>query len=224
MKTLNRAVGISLLTMLASCAANKQTVSASPYLSSVVTSALKDVELTYTQKRTPVTFVSGDVADSCQRYFALMENSQVKEGVNNLKAAQNYVICDTVKVVSQAIDSEFVASGVTKPGAMLAEHVALDSFPSSVYQRTDEKNNSLSVMFKDALALTQYSVLANAKDWHYALTLHAILDVNGDGAEDWVIWLTDKAKSGNYSIMAGFYASNVRENTAIKLLPLRDAM
>ena len=92
--TIYRAVGVSLLTMLASCAANKQTVSASPYLSSVVTSALKDVELTYTQKRTPVTFVSGDVADSCQRYFALMENSQVKEGVNNLKAAQNYVICE----------------------------------------------------------------------------------------------------------------------------------
>ncbi len=212
-------------TLLIACTQEEATPSAvavtEPYISTIVGSALVDIENTFSKKRSPLLFDSGETAEDCNRYFALMDSSTPAETKDNQLAAQDYVICDTVKALAKVQHADFTGLGISNPGAMLAGRVALDSLPSSVFQQIRDKNSTMSIQLEDYLRVNKYSAIAEADDWYYELTVHAVADLNGDGAEDWLVWLTDKAKNGDHSVKAAYLASSVPENASIELKPLR---
>ncbi|WP_075187710.1 hypothetical protein [Teredinibacter haidensis] len=178
-------------------------------------------EATFTKIRNPILFTSGEQANTCLSYFDLKQSSEIDEDVNNMIAAQDYVICDTVKAVQHASKNRFESSGINTAGAHMAERIVLDSFPSSLFQRTDADHKTEKQIFGSNLNIGRYSVVADTPEWHYGLQLHAVLDINGDGLEDWIIWLTDRAKNGDYSVVAGFYVISVANKGPLKMMPLR---
>ena len=61
----------------------------------------------------------------------------------------------------------------------------------------DEKKHTLNKLTGD-LKLGVNSASVESNDWRYALELVAVTDINKNGTADWIIWLIDEAKTGNY--------------------------
>lgn len=177
-------------------------------VSSVVLSATQNSELELAKQRLPLAFFSGKTVDNCQEYFQLKGSSELQDGVNNMIAAQDYVICDTLQALKSAV-TEFTNSGIKERGAALAQRVALDSFSSSAYQKTDDDKTTPQAVFSSLLTVTENALTMDSGDWFYQLEVVAVADVDKDGHEDWLLWLTDKAKSGNYSIMKAYIIHDV---------------
>lgn len=62
----------------------------------------------------------------------------------------------------------------------------------------DEQKHSLNQLDEKAVKGESTTVIHETADGHYRLELVATLDVNNNGKADWVLWLADEAKSGNY--------------------------
>ena len=62
----------------------------------------------------------------------------------------------------------------------------------------DEKKFSLKQLGANAVKTEATSASYETTDWHYRLEWVATLDANNNGKADWVVWLTDEAKDGNY--------------------------
>ncbi|MBS0425484.1 MAG: hypothetical protein JSR71_13990 [Proteobacteria bacterium] len=115
-------------------------------LSPVVQDALLRVENTLSSKRNPLEFTSGDIATTCNDYFRLKQKYEVRESVNNTRVAQDYILCDTLRILTASKESAFADSGISSPGDALANNLLVDSYSSSLYQKTDTHQNSLGVL------------------------------------------------------------------------------
>ena len=62
----------------------------------------------------------------------------------------------------------------------------------------DEKKFSLKQLGANAVKTEATSASYETTDWHYRLEWVATLDANNNGKADWVLWLADEAKDGNY--------------------------
>ena len=163
---------------------------------SEVIKALQQRQETLKQKRTALQFHSGSSAQTCEEYLRLSATETLKEDVANQLVKSEYLVCDVLALVGeQKLISGHPDSDL---GRMLAERVDLRSFPSSLHQMLDEKRFSLKQFDAKAVKTEATAARYETKDWHYRLELVATLDANNNGKADWVLWLADEAKDGNY--------------------------
>lgn len=175
---------------------------------------------TMNEQLPPVAFESGDVATTCDQYLELKQSSSVTENTANFVAAQDYVICESVEIIKKSADNKIKISADIAASRALAERLDLRSFPSSLYQRTDNNAYTLEALSLDPLQKTQFSVKPSIESWHYELRVVARLEADGNGEEDWLVWLTDRAETGSYNILKPFIAYNVNAGL-IELSPLQ---
>ena len=71
-------------------------------------------------------------------------------------------------------------------------------FPSSLSQVLDEHKYSLNQLDGAAVKLEPTVAVYETKDTHYRLEVVAILDINNNAQTDWLLWLADEARTGNY--------------------------
>ncbi len=164
---------------------------------------------TLSKERPLLVFESGNSAKNCEQYFSHKHGSKIQEDTDNFRIAQEYVVCDTVNLIrkSKANKVDLGPEGsITK---VLTDRLDLRSFRSSLYQRTDDNNFTLASVIETPLVPFDYGIRPALEDWHLEVRVVARLDADGDGREDWLIWLTDKAVSGTYSVMQGFVAYDV---------------
>ena len=161
-----------------------------------VIKALQQHEATLKQKRTELQFDSGASAQTCEDYLRLSATETLKEDVANQLVKSEYLVCDVLALVGK----KKLGSGHPDGnfGQVLAERVDLRSFPSSLHQMLDEKKFSLKQLGTNAVKKDARAASYDTQDWHYRLELVATLDVNNNGKADWVVWLADEAKDGNY--------------------------
>lgn len=199
------------------CFASEAPMRSLHIFSSVVEDALLNIDNAISAERTPLEFISGDIAVNCTDYFRLRQKYDVVESVNNIRIAQGYILCDTLRILQGAKQRIFADSGISSPGDALANNLLVDSYPSSLYQRTDTNKNSLRSLLNTSLNVERYAIISDTSDWYYELKIVSVADVDGNGMEDWVIWLTDRAKQGNYNVMSVLVALNVDANEPIQL-------
>lgn len=174
-------------------------------------------EETLRKNRTALQFESGASARTCSEYLHLVASDPLKEGVANQLAKSEYLICDVLALTgkqkpgSRQPDDRF--------GQALAERVDLRSFPSSLHQMLDEKNFSLKLLDARAATTAATSASYDTRDWHYRLELIATLDANGNGKPDWVVWLTDEARDGNYRHYQTLVIYDVPETGWLRAVP-----
>ena len=80
----------------------------------------------------------------------------------------------------------------------MSQKLDLRSFPSSFGPRLDDKSYTLEMIAASSLSVKSNSVLYESEDWSYKIELIAMSDVNGNKKEDWILWVTDESKGGNY--------------------------
>ena len=56
-------------------------------------------------------------------------------------------------------------------------------------------------------------------EWRYRLELVAISDIDKNGKPDWVLWLSDESKSGNYRGYQTLIAYDVKQGNTISAKP-----
>lgn len=176
----------------------------------------------FNKKRTTLMFENGATAQTCSEYLRLIAGSALKEDVNNQLAKGEYLSCDVVAMIG---DKKLSVPGKDALlGQALATRLDLRSFPSSLFQTLDERKFSLSHLDAKAVKADSTGVTYETKDWHFRLELVATLDVNNNGKADWVLWLADEAKSGNYRQYQTLIVPDVSDTGPMSAIPYTATM
>lgn len=179
---------------LAACLARNEAAAVGSVYTDDVAAALQ--QRATNKKLAILVFESGATAQTCDEYMRLIAVTTLKEGVNNQLAKGEYLLCEVLAIVGDKKLSP--GRQDVGYGQILATRLDLRSFPSSLFQMLDEKKYSLSLLDAKSLKVLPTVVTYETADWRYSLKLVATLDVNNNGKTDWVLWLADEAKSGNY--------------------------
>ena len=180
---------------LAACQGQNEAVAVGSVYNDEAANALQPQRVK-NKKLATLAFDSGATAQTCDEYTRLIAIATLKEDVNNQLAKGEYLLCEVLAIVG---DKKLRPGRQdVMYGQALANRLDLRSFPSSLFQMLDEKKYSLSHLDEKALKVQSTVVTYETADWYYRLELVATLDVNNNGKADWVLWLADEAKSGNY--------------------------
>ena len=153
---------------------------------------------TLTAARTPLKFASGVVVTSCRDYLAQRRaHAVLDEGVANRMVASEYVLCDSVAALQGAALASADGDLAAKRGEVLASRLDLTSFPSSLGPRLDADHRVLRALGTPVRTTATEAVMDTA-DWTFRLRVVAVADFDHDGKTDWLVWLTDEARDGNY--------------------------
>lgn len=181
--------------LLSACDSKQERKSEVVIYNADVAEAVSQYKTTYKLKRTEVTFANGIRVNNCEAYIQANKSSKINEDINNQLVKSEYLICDVLSLIGEAKFS--VSKNNSNLGKSLSQRLDLRSFPSSRFQMLDEKKHTLDKLAGDLkIGVNFASVESN--DWHYALELVAVTDINKNGKADWIIWLLDEAKTGNY--------------------------
>lgn len=205
---------------LGGCASHPDAATTPLIVHDHVQAAYDNYQSNMQKSRPPVTFDSGRSATNCKQYFDEKESSAVSEGTSNFLAAQDYVICDTIRAIRESARSELPADATDDISADLLNRLDLQSFRSSFFQRTDENQRTLNTVVPGQITTTPYSVQPTIEDWLYKVHVVALVDADNNGEQDWVVWVTDKSGSGSYDTLRAYLAYNVDQEGLIELTEL----
>jgi len=212
----------ALSVFLGACQGQQEAAIAGSVYSDQVVNALQQRRDNDNKKRASLTFDSGATAQTCGEYLRLMAVSVLKEDVNNQIARSEYLLCDVLAMIGDR------KLGAGRQGAafgqILATRLDLRSFPSSLFQTLDERKFSLSHLDAKAVRADSTGVKYETKNWHFRLELVATLDVNNNGKADWVLWLADEAKSGNYRQYQTLIVPDVSDTGPMSAIPYTATM
>lgn len=121
------------------------------------------------------------------------------------------MLCEALDLIGKTPPGDAGVNG--DHGQFIAKHLDLRSFPSSMFQLTDDTKFTLLSLFPNEIETTRSSVTYKSDDWVLSLDLVAILDVNHNGLPDWIIWLADESKKGNYRSYSTLVSFDVSETT-----------
>lgn len=99
----------------------------------------------------------------------------------------------------------------------MAEKLDVSSFRSSLARKATENSYTLSALSSVPVEITDYAAVSETNDLYFELKVVARIDANNDGAEDWLIWVTDKAKVGSYSTIKAYVAYDTINNDRLTL-------
>lgn len=206
--------------LLTGCVAQSKVPDVVILLNNDATKAISRYSEAVSKKRVPVEFDSGEKADTCESYMRLAAKSTLKEDVANQLGKSEYLMCDVLAIVG---NRKTIAGDIHKTsayGTALASRLDLRTFPSSLFHMLDEKRHTLTQLNAKAVTTTT-SASSETDDWRYRLELVAVLDVDKNGKLDWVLWLSDESKQGNYRSYQTLIASDVTESGVIGAKPYR---
>lgn len=172
------------------------------------------------KKRVPVEFDPGEKTDTRESYMRLAAKSALKEDVANQLGKSEYLMCDLLAIV----DRKTMAGDIQKTtayGMALASRLDLRTFPSSLFQMLDENKYTLTQLDAKAVKTTTTSASSETDEWRYRLELVAVLDADKNGKPDWVLWLSDESKPGNYHSCQTLIAYDVTGSGVIGAKPYR---
>lgn len=212
---------LSVLTVfLSGCAAQSKVPDVVILLNDHAAKAISRYSEAVSKKRVPVEFDSGEKADTCESYTRLSAKSTLKEDVANQLGKSEYLMCDVLAIVGNRKTLAGDIHKTTSYGKALASRLDLRTFPSSFFQMLDEKKNTLTQL-NSKVVTTSTSAISETDEWRYRLELVAVLDVDKNGKPDWVVWLSDESKSGNYRGYQTLIAYDVAESVVIGAKPYR---
>jgi hypothetical protein len=159
--------------------------------------AYRSYDKTLTEKRTPLRFESGRIVDSCNAYLEEVKVSTILEGVNNEIISQEYLICPSIIALQSAGSTSTTAHFPASYGKELCSRLDLTTFPSSLRPRLNGAKRVLSAL-EIPLKTDKYACSFDTRDWFFKVEVVAEADFAKDGKVDWLVWLFDEAKTGNY--------------------------
>ena len=215
--TRNLLVVLALSGFLTACPGQQAVTAIGSVYNGQVASALQQRQENFNKKRATVEFDSGATAQTCGEYLRLIVGATLKESVNNQLARNEYLMCEVLAIVDNRKFSDG-SQGVAF-GQILANRLDLRSFPSSLFQMLNDQKYSLSLLNAEAIKVEPTAVTYETGDWRYRLEVVATLDVNNNAKADWVLWLADEAKSGNYRQYKTLIIFDVSDSGSLSAVP-----
>lgn len=155
-------------------------------------------EDTFAAQRIVLSFDNEKTAANCLEYWENKKTSRVADTVNNVIQFQEYLVCDSVPLLMRTGESAVRDRTLHTYGAALLHRLDLRSFPSSLKQRIEDEQIVLNRLAPDATRAEGNYVILEDENWLFEIEIVAEADMDGDGEPDWLLWLTDSAKQGNY--------------------------
>lgn len=211
----------ALTVLLSGCAAQSKAPDVVILLNDDAAKAISRYGDAVSKKRVPVEFDSGEKVDTCESYTRLAAKSTLKEDVANQLGKSEYLMCDVLAIVG---NRKIMADDIHKTtayGTALASRLDLRTFPSSLFQMLDENKYTLVQLNAKAVKTSTTSASSETDEWRYRLELVAVLDVDKNGKPDWVLWLSDESKPGNYRSYQTLIAYDVTGSGVIGAKPYR---
>ena len=192
---IKRKLAVIILFSFAAFAAEINAAPETKIYNQQVREAYQHYASTLTEKRNDLVFENGDKANDCNTYLKASKASAIGEGVNNQIIKGEYLVCDVLSLLGKR---QFIIPKIMpKIGERLATQVDLRSFPSSVFPQLNDRKFTLSKL-TGKLTVGATAVSLDSVDWHYTIEVVATADINNNGKTDWIFWLVDEARMGNY--------------------------
>jgi hypothetical protein len=205
---------------LAACQANRPVAPAIMVYDDTLVPLLQDYTGAINQKRATLEFATGEKAGDCASYIQMSKTTSLKEDVNNQLVKSEYLVCDVLALIGKR---GFNAGGKgAEFGKVLATRLDLRSYPSSLAQMVDDNKNTLAQLDAKLLITKPAAVIYETTEWHYQLKLVAVSDLNNNAKPDWLIWLADETKNGNYRNYQTLVAYDVADHGLIVAVPYPD--
>jgi hypothetical protein len=164
--------------------------------SATLRQALAQREQVLTAKRTALPLSDAATADSCATYLqARKAGRQIAETVDAQLVASEYLVCEAVDL----LPASEASAGETpdKLGARLAKQLDLRTFPSSLGPQLDGERHNLAAL-SDTVKTDDVAATLEDESSTIRFEVVAEADLNRDGKPDWIVWMADEARDGNY--------------------------
>ncbi|HBN22655.1 MAG TPA: hypothetical protein DD412_05400 [Holosporales bacterium] len=152
----------------------------------------------FKKTRSSLSYIGGHIATDCQTYFDLTSMYEIDETIHNQSVKSEYLICDALNILSSSTGVPRENVNISSMGEALLIKLDLRSFSSSLYRASDENSHTLKSLYPQNTSSVGNIAELNAEDWTFTLEVVAVAKINDNSSPDWVIWVLDESKSGNY--------------------------
>lgn len=208
-----------LATLVGACSSTKLPATEG-ILNQDLIDAYDDQQKTLNVYRSELLFDNNKLAHNCTSYLELSKNSTLVESVNNMMVKSEYLICDAMEILSRSkhINGPRLNS---RHGEKLARNLDLRSFPSSLFRAADETNHTLYSLFSAEVDANENVALYDSSDWLLRVEVAAEAYINENEFKDWIVWVSDEAKNGNYRSYSTLiiYDPSINDSYQATLIP-----
>lgn len=209
-------LAIALLS-LSACASTNNVAPAIRIFNEDLRQAFENPDRTMSEPRSPLALPSGAAISTCREY--LQHTGRLdRDHPNQMRALQDYVICDSVALLQH---TRPVPAATIDAGQALATRLDFRTFPSSRGPRTSEQAFLFEALADDALVIEPNAAMLDSEDWYLRLERVASADFDGDGHEDWLVWIADDSHVGTYQSFQALLIYNVTEAGTMAGEPIR---
>ena len=196
MKTIH-IVFILCLGFLVSCANTK--LQNAPYIPNEELSAsYENFNDSFKKTRSSLLYNGGRTATDCQTYFDLTSKYEIDETIHNQLVKSEYLICDALKILSESSGVKTKNINASNSGEELLTKLDLRTFASSLFRLCDKNSYTLKSLFPEHASSLASVALVETENWAFTLEIVAVANINENSTPDWVVWVLDESKSGNY--------------------------
>jgi hypothetical protein len=164
----------------------------------VLESSYQDIDKSLSESRSNLLFDNDEVANNCSSYFLLNSKYDVDESVYNQQVKSEYLICDALEILLNSSSVTNSKINDLSLGKKLASKLDLRTFPSSLHRAGTEEAHTLKSIFPEQFKYFDNVVEVETEDWAFTIEAVAMAKINDNSLPDWIVWVLDESKSGNY--------------------------
>jgi hypothetical protein len=186
------------LCILVGCSNNRIIGDSIYILDGELSRSYQDIDNSLSIKRSKLSFSEGKEAYNCKSYFSLFPQYALEESVYNQQVKSEYLICDALKILSGSTGESSDEVKSLALGENLLSKLDLRTFPSSLNQAASDSSHTLKSLYPNQTSFSGNVAEFQTEDWVLALEVVVVARINDNLEPDWVVWVTDESKSGNY--------------------------
>lgn len=201
---------------LSACASTNDGASRTRIFNEDLRQAVEALDREMSEPRSPLAMPSGASISTCHEY--LLHGVSLDRGnPDQMRALQAYVICDSLDLLRRARP---VLASPIDAGKALATRLDFRTFPSSRGPRTSDQAFLFETLVDDALVIEPNAATLDSEEWYLRLERVAAADFDGDGSEDWLIWITDDSHVGTYQAFHALVVYDVKATGTMAGVPI----
>lgn len=195
----------AVLLMLSACASTAGVTPAVRIFDEDLRRAFDNFDQTMSKPRPPLALATGATVSTCRDYLrhsAVIDRQQPAQ----MLALQEYVVCDSVALLQRA---QPVAATRIDAGAAIATRLDFRTFPSSRGPRTSDEAFAFRAVVDGPLVIEPDAAMLDSDEWYLRIERVAAGDLDGNGQEDWLLWVSDDSRVGTYQTFQALLVRNV---------------
>ncbi len=147
--------------------------------------------------RLELLFESGKIVQNCAEYFPESESGKISEDINNKIASQEYLICDTLRLLKNS-RLNLAKGNAGDIGNSLYEKLDLRTLRSSLSPVLEEDKFHLKGLTDMEFKVGPDSVELIDSEWELGFKVIAFADFDNDGDGEILVWMYDRSLNNTY--------------------------